>query len=68
MRTADWDGCRRGKVSIGFESRPTKSARQRQAPSSAPLRYALAALALQRHNLEGGQLFGADPGHGFGAV
>jgi hypothetical protein len=37
-------------------------------PSGATLRCAPPALALRRHNLEGGQLFDADPGQQFGAV
>ena len=36
--------------------------------SGATLRCAPPALALCRHNLEGGQLFDADPGQSFGAV
>jgi CO dehydrogenase nickel-insertion accessory protein CooC1 len=37
-------------------------------PSGATLRFAPPALALQHHNLDGGQLFDADPGQQFGAV
>jgi hypothetical protein len=47
--------------------RPPK-ARTSAKPSGATLRCAPPALALRRHNLEGGQLFDADPGQQFGAV
>ena len=43
-------------------------ARASAKPSGATLRCAPPALALRRHNLEGGQLFDADPGQQFGAV
>lgn len=54
-------------VSIGVQSRPT-SARYSAKPSGTTLRCAPPALALRRHNLEGGQLFDADPGQSFGTV
>jgi hypothetical protein len=41
------------------------SARHSAKPFGAPLRYAPTALALQLRNLGSGQLFDADPGHGF---
>ena len=44
------------------------SARDSAKPSGATLRCAPPRLALRRHNLEGGQLFDADPGQLFGAV
>jgi hypothetical protein len=44
------------------------SARDSAKPSGATLRCAPPALALRPHNLEGGQLFDADPGQMFGAV
>ena len=40
----------------------------RAEPSGATLRCAPPGSALQLHNLGSGQLFDADPGHGFGAV
>ena len=43
-------------------------ARENAKSSGATLRCAPPALALHRHNLEGGQLFDADPGQQFGAV
>ena len=43
-------------------------ARASAKPSGTTLRYVPPALALRRHNLEGGQLFDADPGQHFGAV
>jgi carboxypeptidase C (cathepsin A) len=43
-------------------------ARTSAKPYDATLRCAPPALALRRHNLEGGQLFDADPGQPFGAV
>ena len=44
------------------------SARDSAKPSGATLRCAPPALALRPHNLEGGQLFDADPGQQFDAV
>ena len=44
------------------------SARDSAKPSGATLRCAPPGLALRRRNLEGGQLFDADPGQLFGAV
>jgi hypothetical protein len=43
------------------------SARRSAKPYGATLRCAPPALALQRFNLKGGQLFEADPGQRFGA-
>jgi len=43
-------------------------ARARAEPSGATLRCAPPGSAPQLHNLGNGQLFDADPGHGFGAV
>jgi hypothetical protein len=43
-------------------------ARASAKPSGATLRSAPPALALRPHNLDGGQLFDADPGQRFGAV
>jgi hypothetical protein len=57
----------RSALSIGVQSRPT-SARKSAKPSGATLRCAPPALALRLHNLQGGQLFDADPGQQFGAV
>src|SRR5262247_2544469 len=48
--------------------RTTKSTRTSAKPSGATLRCAPPALALRHHSIEGGQLFEADPGHGFDAV
>ncbi len=44
------------------------SARTSAKPSGATLRCAPPALALRPHNLEGGQLFDADPGQSFGTL
>ena len=44
------------------------SARDSAKPSGATLRCAPPGLALRRRNLDGGQLFDADPGQLFGAV
>lgn len=61
-------GCR-GKSSCRSASKVTHYRHARSAePSGATLRCAPPALALRPHNLEGGQLFDADPGQSFGAV
>src|SRR5690349_20311719 len=52
-----------GFVTCRSASNPDPSkARASAKPSGTTLRYVPPALALRRHNLEGGQLFDADPG------
>ena len=63
LSTAGAPGCCRSAPNTD----PLK-ARASAKPSGATLRCAPPALALRRHNLEGGQLFDADPGQQFGAV
>jgi len=53
---------------IPDEAMRPPSARTRAKPSGATLRCAPPVSALRPHNLEGGQLFDADPGQSFGAV